>query len=82
MNFNDISSTRTSFLRNLGTLKEVVKCELSNGGGNYFQIPYVKKVQRMRVGEDITEVRCTREIIDQAESILAAPDPSEDDFTL
>ena len=77
--FHDVSST--SLLRNFVTLKEVLKCVLSNGGGNDFKIPHVKKIQRMRAGEDITEVSCTRAIINQAASFLATPEPSKDAST-
>ena len=41
----------------------------------------MKKVQLVSAGEDITEESYTRDNVDEAESFLATPEPSEDDFT-
>lgn len=55
-----------------------MKCVLSTCGGNHFKIPHVKKVQRMRAGENIEYVYSTRNNIDTAEAFLAIPDPPGD----
>ena len=62
--------TGDTLLRNFTTLNEVMKCVLDNEGGNHFKIPYSKNLHRMRPGEDILIVNCSKECTEKAEKFF------------